>query len=291
MTAKATIWAIFIVYILTMIGIGWFGFRRTSTLLDYLLGGRKMSAFVSALSACASDMSGWLLMGLPGAVFAAGLGQMWIAVGLCAGSYLNWLFVARPLRRESERLNAMTISDYFEHRFSDATRSLRLITAIVILVFFLINTVSGLVAGGKLFESVFGMDYKIAVFTGAFAITVYTMMGGFIAVCLTDVVQGLLMLMALLVVPWMAVSAVGGVTAGVATIRNSAPELLGLFGPPGSRMSLIALAGTLGWGLGYFGMPHILVRFMAIRSEHDIPKARRIALSWTALSLAAAPWS
>ena len=221
-----TIGVVFALYVLGMLGIGLAGFRRTNTLEDYLLAGRGLGPFVAALSACASDMSGWLLMGLPGAIFAAGLGQVWIGVGLLVGSYLNWLFVAGPLRRESARLGALTISGYFEKRFPTRTRSLRLVTAIVILAFFLIYTAAGLVAGGKLFEGVFGLDYQLAVLVGAVAIIVYTSLGGFIAVCWTDAVQGVLMIGALVAVPVLAISAAGGGGAWVDAVRTASPTSL-----------------------------------------------------------------
>jgi len=288
MTRSVVIGVVFALYIVGMLIIGVFGYRRTRTLLDYLLGGRRIGPFVAALSACASDMSGWLLMGLPGAVFAVGVSQVWIGVGLLAGSYLNWLLVAGPLRRESRRLGAMTISDYFERRFSDGTRTLRLLTAVVILVFFLIYTVAGLVAGGKLFEAVFGIDYRIAVVVGALTIILYTSIGGFIAVCWTDAVQGMLMVAALVVVPWMAVRAVGGWSACTEAVRASSPGMLQLFGPEGGRIGPLSLVSTLGWGLGYFGMPHILVRFMAVDTERHVRHARWIAVTWTAVSLVAA---
>jgi len=288
MSPDITIAVVFVCYLVTMLGIGFAGLRRTKTLADYLLAGRNLGPLVAALSACASDMSGWLLMGLPGAVLAAGLGQVWIGVGLLAGSYLNWLIVARPLRNESARLKALTISDYFERRFNTHPGALRLLTAIVILVFFLIYTSAGLVAGGKLFEGVFGMDYRLAVLVGALAIIVYTSMGGFLAVCWTDTVQGLLMLAALLVVPFLAVRAAGGFGDWLTATRDASPGALSWFGPAEARIGPLGLISTLAWGLGYFGMPHIIVRFMAIRSEHQVKSARRIALAWTAFSLVAA---
>jgi sodium/proline symporter len=278
---------VFVLYVALMIGVGLVAYRRTHDLSDYLLGGRKMGAFVSAMSAGASDMSGWLLMGLPGAIFVAGLSEAWIGIGLLAGSYLNWLIVARPLRRESERLNALTISDYFEFKFN--SRTLRVITAVVILAFFLIYTTSGLVAGGKLFRDVFGLDYTLAVLIETLAVIVYTAVGGFIAVCWTDAIQGVLMLAALLVVPVTALAAAGGFGALLTDVNAVSPHLLTwLRDLQGTPLTLLGFLSTLGWGLGYFGMPHILTRFMGIASEESVPRARRIALVWTALSLAAA---
>ncbi len=280
--------SVFVLYILAMLGIGLIGYRQTETLLDYILGGRRISTVVAALSACASDMSGWLLMGLPGAIFVAGLSEVWIGFGLLAGSYLNWLVVARRLRIESERLGAMTISDYFEFRFSDGSRALRLITAGVILLFFLIYTISGLVAGGKLFQGVFGLDYRLAVIIGTLIIIVYTTLGGFFAVSLTDAVQGVLMVCALLIVPWLTATSLGGWSACFHKLTDLSPNLLSLFVKDGEAIAPLTIISTLGWGLGYFGMPHILVRFMAIERADRIPRARRIAVAWTALSLFAA---
>ncbi len=277
---------LFGLYIAGMLGIGWMGYLRTTTLSDYLLGGRKMGAFVTALSAGASDMSGWLLMGLPGAVFVAGLSELWLGIGLLCGSYLCWLVVAAPLRRASEELGALTISDYFEFRFKDKSRVLRLLTAAFILFFFMIYTTAGLVAGGKLFNSIFSISYPIAVFVGTAAIIVYTMIGGYIAVCWTDAVQGILMCGALIVVPVLAVFNGGGAEAAWSEILSNSPDAFNLFNSDnGGSLSAIALVSSVGWGLGYFGMPHILTRFMAISSVERVPVARRIALGWTAISL------
>ena len=280
---------VFGVYIAGMIGIGWLGYLRTTTLGDYLLGGRRMNAFVTALSAGASDMSGWLLMGLPGAVVAAGLSELWLGLGLLCGSYLCWLFVAAPLRRESERLGALTISDYFEFRFRDKSRGLRLLTALFILFFFVVYTTAGLVAGGKLFNSIFSIPYPVAVCVGAATIIIYTMIGGYIAVCWTDAVQGMLMAGALVVVPVLAVAECGGAGPAWHAVTECAPNAFSLFnGGGGEGVSGIGLVSSLGWGLGYFGMPHILTRFMAIKSVDRIPAARRIAIGWTGISLAGA---
>lgn len=287
MNNQLTIAILFSLYVAGMIGIGWLGYVRTTTLGDYLLGGRKMGAFVTALSAGASDMSGWLLMGLPGAVFLAGLSELWLGIGLLCGSYLCWLVVAAPLRRASEELGALTISDYFEFRFKDESRVLRLLTAVFILFFFMIYTTAGLVAGGKLFNSIFSISYPVAVCVGTAAIIIYTMIGGYIAVCWTDAVQGILMLGALIAVPVLAVATHGGAEAAWGEILANSPNAFNLFSKgDGGSLSAIALASSVGWGLGYFGMPHILTRFMAISSADRIPAARRIAVSWTALSLA-----
>ena len=279
----------FVLYITAMLAVGFVAFRRTKNLADYLLGGRRIGPLVSALSAGASDMSGWLLMGLPGFAYAAGFISLWTALGLFLGTYLNWRLVASRLRRETERFDALTLSDYLERRFSDKNHLLRLVTAIVILLFFLVYTTSGLVAGGKLFSHVFGLPYTAAVILGALAVVVYTSFGGFIAVCWTDAIPGFLMIGALIVVPIVAMIKAGGVgTVSEALVRVS-PHMLSAFrGNDGQSYSVLKIASDMAWGLGYFGMPHILARFMAIRSPECIPRARRIATTWVGLSLLAA---
>ncbi len=286
---KMIVGIVFVLYILMMIAVGVYGYSKTQNLDDYLLGGRKMGAFVSALSAGASDMSGWLLMGLPGAIFAAGLGELWIGVGLLIGTYFNWLVIAKPLRFESERLGAMTVSEYFEKRFPVGKTALRLITAVIILVFFILYTASGLVASGKLFESVFGIDYTTAVVIGTLAIIVYISVGGFIAVCWTDAIQGVLMIGALVIVPLLAVNVIGGWSEMTAAVNSVNSNYLNIWtDSSGQPLTLMSIVSSLGWGLGYMGMPHILVRFMAIESVERIPRARRIAVVWSGVSMLAA---
>ncbi|SDX12253.1 sodium/proline symporter PutP [Marinobacter mobilis] len=277
----------FLVYILLMLGIGYVAYRRTSNLSDYILGGRSLGPLPSALSAGASDMSGWLLLGLPGYAYAAGYEAIWIAVGLLAGTWLNWLFVAKRLRTYSLAAgDSLTLPSFFENRFHDTSRILRVVSAFFILLFFLFYTSSGLVAGGKLFETVFGLNYSTAVIVGTLAVVSYTFFGGFLAVAWTDVIQGLLMFAALLLVPIMAIQADGGWGATQAAMELKNPEFLNaLTSSDGSAISLIAILSLLGWGLGYFGQPHILARFKAIRSEADIPMARRIAVIWSGMGL------
>lgn len=279
--------ATFVVYILLMLAIGYIAYKRTSNLSDYILGGRSLGPLPSALSAGASDMSGWLLLGLPGYAYAAGYEAIWIAVGLLVGTWLNWLVVARRLRTYSLAAgDSLTLPSFFENRFEDKTRALRVISAFFILLFFLFYTSSGLVAGGKLFETVFGLNYSTAVIVGTLAVVSYTFFGGFLAVAWTDVVQGLLMFAALLLVPIMAISADGGWSATQAAMEAKNPEFLSAFtGADGNALGFMAIVSLLGWGLGYFGQPHILARFKAIRSEHDIPAARRIAVIWSGLGL------
>ena len=282
--------ATFAVYLVLMLGIGIVAYRRTVNLSDYILGGRSIGPTTAALSAGASDMSGWLLLGLPGYALVAGFEASWIAIGLLTGTWLNWLFVARRLRVYSHAANdSVTMPAYFENRFNDKSHALRVVSAIFILLFFLFYASSGLVAAGKLFESVFALDYKIAVVVGTIAVVSYTLFGGFLAVAWTDVVQGLLMALALVLVPVFALNAVGGVDAAHAAMQAKNPELLTFFTDvKGEPLGWIAILSLLGWGLGYFGQPHILARFKAIANDKDMPTARRIAVSWTALTLFAA---
>jgi len=282
--------ATFVVYLVLMLGIGIVAYRRTVNLSDYILGGRSIGPTTAALSAGASDMSGWLLLGLPGYALVAGFEASWIAIGLLAGTWLNWLFVARRLRVYSHAANdSVTMPAYFENRFNDKSHALRVVSAIFILLFFLFYASSGLVAAGKLFESVFALDYKIAVVVGTIAVVSYTLFGGFLAVAWTDVVQGLLMALALVLVPVFALNAVGGVDAAHAAMQAKNPELLTFFTDvKGEPLGWIAILSLLGWGLGYFGQPHILARFMAADSVKSIPAARRISMTWMILCLGGA---
>ncbi|MBD3897680.1 sodium/proline symporter PutP [Halomonas sp. ML-15] len=286
-----TIGLTFGVYLLVMLGIGIVAYRRTTNLSDYILGGRSLGPWTSAISAGASDMSGWLLLGLPGAAYVSGISASWIAVGLLIGTWLNWLIVARRLRVYSFRASdSLTLPDFFANRFNDNTQLLRVISAIFILVFFLFYTSSGLVAGGRLFETVFGFDYTLAVTVGTLAIIFYTFFGGFLAVSWTDLIQGLMMAAALAIVPIIAFSDLGGASGAGAALAAESEYMLSWFrdASTGEALTAMGIISSLAWGLGYFGQPHILARFAAIRSEDDIPTARRIAVSWSALCLVAA---
>ncbi|MGB0663724.1 MAG: sodium/proline symporter PutP [Pontibacterium sp.] len=280
----------FVLYLILMLGIGIVAYRRTQDLSDYVLGGRNLGPIPSALSAGASDMSGWLLMGLPGYAMAAGFGSFWLAGGLLVGTWLNWLLVAQRLRVYSQRADdALTLPAFFEKRFEDNSHSLRVISAVFVLVFFLFYTSSGLVAGGKLFETVFGFDYTIAVLIGAAAVISYTLFGGFLAVSWTDVVQGLLMVGALILVPLIAMGEIGGLSGTLAAVEAKNPELLNMFtNTDGETITLIGTLSLVGWGLGYFGQPHVLARFKGIKSKDAVPAARRIAVIWSAVSMAGA---
>ncbi|PJJ97163.1 sodium/proline symporter PutP [Lysobacteraceae bacterium NML91-0213] len=275
----------FLVYLAAMVAIGFAAWRSTRTFDDYILGGRSLGPGVTALSAGASDMSGWLLMGLPGAIFASGVSESWIAIGLILGAWLNWRFVAGPLRVYTERTgNALTLPDFFTNRFEDHSRILRVFTALVILVFFAIYCASGVVAGARLFESVFGLDYAEAIWWGASVTVLYTLIGGFLAVSWTDVVQGMLMLFALLLAPVLVFMHTGGFEASIELVRAHDPLQLDWF--RGGELGLVGIISLLAWALGYFGQPHILVRFMAAESVETIPAARRIGMGWMILCLA-----
>lgn len=279
-------------YLLLMVVIGAVSAKKNTSSEDYFLGGRKLGAFVAALSAQASDMSGWLLMGLPGSIYALGTGQIWIAVGLFIGTVCNWLFISKRLRRYTIRANnSLTLPTFFENRFRDKKKILLLISSVTIVIFFLVYTASALAAGGKLFTSIFGMDYKLALSIGAIVILTYTFMGGFWAVCSTDFIQGMLMLVALLAIPLLALGIIGpaNVTDALgATGVDTVNYLNVMSSGDTATFSAIDIISQLAWGLGYMGMPHILVRFMAVKDEKELNKSKAIAIIWVALSLAAA---
>lgn len=276
----------FLIYIIGMILIGFIAYRFTNNLSDYILGGRRLGSFVTGLSAGASDMSGWLLMGLPGAVYASGLVEGWIAIGLTIGAYLNWLFVAGRLRMFTEyNANALTLPEYFHHRFGDRTRVLKIVSATIILFFFAIYCSSGVVAGARLFENLFGVPYATALWYGALATIIYTFIGGFLAVSWTDTIQATLMLFALFLTPIFVLIHLGGfeqthnviVQAGAAVNKDFTDLFTGT--------TFIGLLSLSAWGLGYFGQPHILARFMAADSVKSIPNARRISMAWMIICL------
>ncbi len=282
----------FVIYLIMMVVIGAVYMKKTSNTEDYFLGGRGLGGWVAALSAQASDMSGWLLMGLPGAIYAMGTGQAWIAIGLFIGTVCNWVFISARLRRYTiVANNSLTLPAYFENRFRDEKRILLLISSVVIVVFFLVYTASALAAGGTLFHSVFGLDYHLALAIGALVILAYTFMGGFMAVCTTDFIQGTLMLIGLLAVPIVAWMMIGGDFKGLldqSQVAGGADAYLDLFSNGGEPYRAIDIISQLAWGLGYCGMPHILTRFMALKNEKELKKSRVIAIIWVALSLGAA---
>jgi len=277
----------FSIYFVIVLLIGWYAYQRTRDLSDFILGGRRLGSGVAALSASASDMSGWLLLGLPGFAYASGLESIWLAGGLLFGTWLNWLVVAARLRVFSFAYgNALTLPEYFANRFADASGLLRGIAAVFILLFFLIYTASGLVAGGKLFESVFGLPYVWAVGIAVLSIIVYTAIGGFLAVSWTDVMQGLLMAVALIAVPMLAIALAGGSDNAIDQLNTLNPELLDpMTKIDGTAIGWIGIVSLAAWGLGYFGQPHVLARFQAIASPRKVATARRIAVTWVALTL------
>ena len=278
----------FALYLVFMISIGIYFFFKSKNVTDYLLGGRGVGSWVTALSAQASDMSGWLLMGLPGAVYLAGLGEAWIAIGLGLGTLLNWLFIAPRLRVYTEKTNSMTLAAFFSLRFRDPTGYMRVFSAIITLFFFTIYAASGLNATGNLFEEMFGISYTWAIIIGAGVLLTYTFLGGYLAVCWTDLFQGFLMFIALIAVPVLAYKYAGG-TPGILQAMETKNLSFSLI-PKSDNILLAVMAvfSTAAWGLGYFGQPHILVRFMSIKSVKLLPKTTTIAMIWVVFSLAAA---
>lgn len=276
-------------YFIVMLAIGLYGYKTsTSDVSGYMLGGRKMGPAVTALSAGASDMSGWMLMGVPGAMYLSGVSSGWIAVGLLAGALINYLIVAPRLRVYTEVANdSITIPDYFENRFADNTRILRIVSSVVIVLFFTLYTSSGVVAGGKLFESSFGLSYELGLYVTAGVVVAYTLFGGFMAVSITDFVQGCIMFVSLILVPVVALDHLGGFSAVMTQVQDINPTFLDPFvdASTGKALSVLGIISLLSWGFGYFGQPHIIVRFMAIRSVKDIKAARRIGMSWMLVTL------
>lgn len=271
-----------IVYMAGMLLIGYYAYKRTSNLTDYMLGGRSLGPTVTALSAGASDMSGWLMMGLPGAMFAQGLSASWIAIGLTLGAYANWLYVAPRLRSYTEVANnSITIPAFLENRFGDGSRMLRLVSALVIMIFFTFYVSSGLVSGGVLFENTFHLSYQTGLWIVGLVTIAYTLFGGFLAVSWTDAVQGLIMVIALILVPLVTVLTAGGLGETFTEIHAVDPSLLDIF----KGTSLLGIISLFAWGLGYFGQPHIIVRFMAITSTSEIKKARSIGMGWMIFSV------
>ncbi|UDQ99117.1 sodium/proline symporter PutP [Lentisphaerota bacterium WC36G] len=278
----------FCLYLIVMLAIGLYFLKKSNNLEGYLLGGRSMGSWVTALSTQASDMSGWLLMGLPGAVFVGGVSESWAGIGLFIGTFLNWLIVAPRLRVYTEQSGSLTISTFFERRFIDKYRLTQISSALIILFFFTIYVASGLVLAGKLFHSLLGVKYNSAVLAGALVLVMYTLLGGFLAVCWTDLIQGLLMFVALLIIPILAYFTLkDGELITVAQAKNISLNIMEFTNKEGNfqTLSVLAICSSLAWGLGYFGMPHVIVRFMSIKSHRDFPKAMSIAMVWVFISL------
>ena len=279
----------FTVYILGMLLIGFIAYRYTNNLSDYILGGRRLGSFVTAMSAGASDMSGWLLMGLPGAVYAAGLVESWIAIGLTIGAYCNWLFVAGRLRIYTEfNNNALTLPEYFHNRFGTSHSLLKIVSATIILVFFTIYCASGVVAGAKLFQNLFSIEYSTALWFGALATIAYTFIGGFLAVSWTDTIQATLMIFALILTPVFVLNSIGGFEQMQIVLQQAEVAVQRDFTDMFKGTTFVGLLSLAAWGLGYFGQPHILARFMAAHSAKSLARARKISMTWMALCLAGA---
>lgn len=273
-------------YFLLMVLIGIYSYLKTKNSSDdFLIGGRKLGAAVTALSAGAADMSGWLLMGVPGAVYLSGISASWIAIGLTIGAYVNYLLIAPRLRIYTELANnSITLPVFFENRFKDKSGTIKIISSILILVFFTLYTSAGMVSGGRLFESAFGLDYSTGLIATSFVVVLYTFMGGFLAVSLTDFVQGTIMLIALILVPAVMLWHLDGLPHTLDIIRTKDDHYLDIF----KGTSTISIISLLAWGLGYFGQPHILVRFMAIEKAKDLKQARKIGISWMILTMSGA---
>jgi len=281
----------FALYLGLMLAIGFFTFRKTKSTSDYFLGGRSIGPWFTALSAEASDMSGWLLMGLPGLAYFTGLQEaFWTAVGLLVGTYLNWLFVAKRMRKYTiHAKDSITIPEFLANRFHDKSKVLQTVSSIIILVFFVVYTASGFLACAKLFTAVFGMNYYAALLLGVVVILGYTLLGGYLAVVATDFVQGSLMFVALVATGFFALVAVGGPAHTFAKLGEFGQHFINPFiTPPGTTYGFLQILSALAWGLGYFGMPHILVRFMSIRSNSEVKTSRRIAMVWVTIAMAAA---
>ncbi len=281
----------FIIYFALVLGVGFYFYKRSSNMEDYILGGRSMNPYVTALSAQASDMSSWLLMGLPGAVLLMGLGEAWIGIGLAAGSYLSWLFVAKRLRKHSVVAgNSLTVPEFFSNRYKDKKGYLRFICGLIILFFFVIYVASGFKGCGVTLQTIFPeLSVELAMCIGGVIIIAYTFLGGYKAVCWTDFFQGLLMLVAVVVVPLAAIGALGGwgdLEAGWAEV--GVEQFTNLFWDNGSALGFIAILSLLAWAFGYFGMPHIVVRYMSIRDPEEVKVSRRVSLVWIVIALSAA---
>jgi len=270
----------FAVYIIGMLAIGFYFYNRTKNISDYVLGGRGLNPVVAALSAGASDMSGWLLLGLPGLMFTTGICGSWIAIGLTIGAFLNWQYIAKPLRIFTEKMDdSITIPGFLANRFKN--RNLRIVSAIVILVFYTLYASSGLVGGAKLFEATFNLDYNFALIIGTIVIVSYTFLGGYNAVSWTDFFQGTLMMLALIIVPIVVITDVGGLSNAIHAIRIINVDYLDIW----RGTTFIGILSLLAWGLGYFGQPHILVRFMSINKPENVETAKYIGMSWMIISI------
>lgn len=294
LSAKVLIMLTIIVYLGGMVGIGIYCSKKNENVGDFYLGGRKLGPFVTAMSAEASDMSGWLLMGLPGLAYIAGIAEpVWTAIGLGIGTYINWLVVAKRIRIYTHQVDAITLPDFFSLRYKDEKNVLMGIAALFIIIFFIPYTASGFAACGKLFSSIFAIDYLPAMIISAVVIVAYTATGGFLAASTTDLIQSIVMSIALVVVVFFGIHVAGGIDA-VAANANSMVDYLSLTASHAvgegttTPYGFLTIVSTLAWGLGYFGMPHILLRFMAIEDKEKLKLSRRIATTWVFIAMGVA---
>ena len=273
---------VFLLYFGALFLIGYKAYRRTKNVEDYILGGRQLGPFIGGISTGASDMSGWLLLGLPGAIYLSGLSEIWIAIGLAIGAYINWQYVGKRIRVYTQVANnSLTLPDFFENRFRDKTKSIRIIASSFILIFFAFYISSGLVGGAILFEATFGIPYRTALIAGAFVIIGYTMVGGFFAVAWTDFLQGMLMFLALLIIPIVALTSIGDWQESLNQVGTISVDNLDVF----AGTTVLGIISLLAWGLGYFGQPHVIVRFMSMKSTKDITIGRSIYTIWNVVAL------
>lgn len=290
MENNVLILAAFLLYLLLMAYIGFYYYRKNKEMSDFILGGRRLGPWLTSLSAQAAGLSGWVFMGLPGVAYLYGAQSIWIVIGCIVGTASNWILVANRLRHYTEIAgDSLTIPEFLNNRFHDESRVLGLISSIFIIIFFLIYTSSGFVSGGKLFETVFGIDYTMSLFITAGVVIMYTFLGGFMAVCWTDFIQGMMMLFAIMAVPITAVVVLGGFDGITQTLATELPGHLNVMGIGTSHpITVVTMISSLAWAFGYFGQPHILIRFMAISDSTKLKKSTAIAVTWTTFSLFAA---
>ncbi|MES2212404.1 MAG: sodium/solute symporter, partial [Pseudomonadota bacterium] len=275
----------FVVYLLLVASVAFLAYHYTKNLSDFVLGGRKLNGPVAALSSGASDMSAWLLLALPGAAFTFGMNQIWLPIGLVIGAYCNWRWVGAPLRVYTEMANdSLTVPAYLDNRFEDKSHAIRISSALATLIFFAVYTASGLVAGAMLLQRSFGLDFNTALLSGTLIIMAYTFIGGFLAVSWTDFFQGIFMMCCLLILPVLIVIDLGGFGHVLQLLQAQGNGFL----HPTHGMTLLAFVNLMTWGLGYFGQPHILVRFMAVKGVKDIPVAGRIVVAWMSFAMVGA---
>ncbi|AGI48337.1 Na+/proline symporter [Thermoplasmatales archaeon BRNA1] len=279
----------FIAYFVIVLLVGFYFYNRSHGLHDYILGGRKLNPYVAALSAQASDMSGWLLLGLPGSIYLFGIGQAWIGIGLAIGSYFAWLLIAKRLRNYTKKAkDSLTLSQFFSNRFRDQKNYLKTMSAIAIIVFFIPYVASGFVSAGNILMSFVDLDYVPCMLIGVVVIIAYTVLGGFKAICWTDVLQAMLMIVAIIIVPLAAIGELGGWDEVMAVADR--PAFSGFFdffkNADGSTIAALSIISSLAWGLGYFGMPHVVVRYMALEDPKEAKVARRVGTGWIIVALA-----